>query len=138
MGRRRDERGSAAVELVLLTPLLVSLMLFVVALGRMASAEGTVDDAARDAARSAANARTEPDARRAGDLLARAVLSENGMECASLDISIDTSDWRAGGSVGVAISCPIRLADVAGLGIGGTRTITALFVEPLDTFRGTR
>ena len=60
------------------------------------------------------------------------------MECASLDISIDTSDWRAGGSVGVAISCPIRLADVAGLGIGGTRTITALFVEPLDTFRGTR
>ena len=57
MGRRRDERGSAAVELVLLTPLLVSLMLFVVALGRMASAEGTVDDAARDAARSAANAR---------------------------------------------------------------------------------
>ena len=44
MGRRRNERGSAAVELVLLTPLLVSLMLFVVALGRMASAEGTVDE----------------------------------------------------------------------------------------------
>lgn len=138
MVRRHADNGSAAVELVLLTPLLVSLLLLVVALGRMTSAEGTVEDAARDAARSAANARTATDARQAGNLLARTVLAENDVDCASVDITVDTSDWHAGGTVGVSISCPIRLADVAGLGIGGTRTATAHFVEPLDNFRGIR
>lgn len=45
----RPERGSAAVELVLVTPVLVVLMLFVVAGGRLASTRAEVDAVARDA-----------------------------------------------------------------------------------------
>ncbi len=52
------ERGSAAVELVLATPVLVALMLLAVAGGRLASARGEVDAAARDAARAASIGRT--------------------------------------------------------------------------------
>ncbi len=48
---RDRERGSASVELVLMTPVLIVLLLFVVALGRLAAARGEVDAAARDVAR---------------------------------------------------------------------------------------
>ena len=42
-----DERGSASVELVLLTPLFVILLLFVVAAGRLAVARNQIGEAAR-------------------------------------------------------------------------------------------
>lgn len=135
---RRGERGSAAVELVLLTPVLVSLLLLTVALGRLASVNGTVFDAARDAARSAANARTAVEARNTATLLARTVLDGNDAGCDSPSVIVDTSDWRAGGSVAVTVRCSVPLADVAGFGIGGTRTIDARFVEPLDRWKGLR
>ena len=47
-GRRARERGSASVELVLVTPVLIALLLFVVALGRLAGARGEVDAAGAD------------------------------------------------------------------------------------------
>ena len=57
--RRRDnERGSATVELVILTPLLILLLLFVVALGRLAGARIDVDGVAAQAARAASIARS--------------------------------------------------------------------------------
>lgn len=135
---RRGERGSAAVELVLLTPVLVSLLLLTVALGRLASVNGTVSDAARDAARSAANARTAVEARNTATLLARSLLDENVAGCDSPSVIVDTSDWRSGGSVAVIVRCPVPLTDVAGFGIGGTRTVEARFVEPLDRWKGLR
>jgi len=135
---RRGERGSAAVELVLLTPVLVSLLLLTVALGRLASVNGTVSDAARDAARSAANARTAVEARNAATLLARSLLDGNDAGCDSPSVIVDTSDWRPGGSVAVIVRCPVPLTDVAGFGIGGTRTVEARFVEPLDRWKGLR
>lgn len=135
---RSGERGSASVELVLLTPVLVSLLLLTVALGRLASVNGTVSDAARDAARSAANARTAVEARNTAMLLARSLLDGNDAGCDSPSVIVDTSDWRAGGSVAVTVRCPVPLTDVAGFGIGGTRTIDARFVEPLDRWKGLR
>ena len=54
---RRDESGSVTAELVLLTPLLILLLLFVVALGRLAGARLEVDGAAAQAARAASIAR---------------------------------------------------------------------------------
>ena len=53
-----DERGSAAIELVLLVPALMLMLLFAVAGGRVAIAHGSVQQAAADAARAASIART--------------------------------------------------------------------------------
>jgi hypothetical protein len=38
--------------------------------------------------------------------------------------------------VATTVSCTVDLADLAELRVPGTRTLTATFVEPIDTFRG--
>jgi Flp pilus assembly protein TadG len=126
------ERGSIAVELVLLAPLLIALLLFVVGLGRIAHARGQVDGAAADAARSASLAWTPEAAQRAGDDAARAYLGEDG--CRALSVEIDTAGLRPGGAVIARVRCVVSLAglDLAGF---GTRTFTATAIVPLDAFR---
>lgn len=131
-----ENRGSAAVELVLVTPVLIALMLFVVAGGRLASSRADVDAAARDSARAASIARSASTAERDGRAAAEATLTDRGMTCRTLAVSIDTAQFRAGGTVAATVSCDVELADLTGLGLPGSRAITSRFVEPVDTFRG--
>ena len=136
--RIRGDRGSASVELVLLTPVLVSLLLIAVALGRLASVNGTVSDAARQAARTASNARTANDSRAEAAQLATTLLKSNDAGCISSSVAVDTNDWRPGGTVAVTVRCEVALTDVAAFGIGGARTVEARFVEPIDQWKGLR
>lgn len=129
------ERGSIAVELVLLAPLLIALLLFVVGLGRIAHARGQVDGAAADAARSASLARTPEAAQRAGDDAARAYLGKGG--CSALSVEIDTAALRPGGQVTARVRCVASLAGLGLAGFPGSRTLTATAVVPLEVFRGT-
>jgi len=129
-----DEQGSAAVELVLVTPVLVALMLFVVAGGRLASARADVDAAARDSARAASIARSPAQAERDGKQATEAAL--HAMSCPTATVTIDTSDFRPGGTVAATVTCEVDLADLTGLGLPGHRAISSRFVEPIDAFRG--
>jgi Flp pilus assembly protein TadG len=52
--RSRDERGSAAVEFALVLPLLLMLVFGIIDFGRMYNAKITLNEAAREGARSAA------------------------------------------------------------------------------------
>jgi Flp pilus assembly protein TadG len=133
---RDRERGSASVELVLMTPVLIVLLLFVVALGRLAAARGEVDAAARDAARAAANARSHTSAHESGVDAATATLRDRGVECRTLDVLIDTSEFRADGLVRGTVSCTVDLESVAGIGLPAARTLTATFTAPVDHYRG--
>lgn len=135
---RRGERGSMAVELVLLTPVFVGLLLVVVGLGRVQAARSDIDAAARSAARAASLERDATAARRAGGDAARAEMSERGYRCISLAVTVDTTGFAADASVAVSVTCTIGLGDVTGLGIPGAHTYNARFSEPLDRFRGTR
>lgn len=134
---RRDDRGAATTELVLLTPVLIIMLLFVVALGRIASTRQDVDAAARDAARAAANARSPAAARTDGTAAAEASLTEQGITCRNLTVNLDTAAFRAGGTVTAAVSCTVDLADLTSLSIPASRTITATFTAPIDQYRGT-
>lgn len=134
---RRDDRGAATTELVLLTPVLIIMLLFVVALGRIASTRQDVDAAARDAARAAANARSPAAARTDGTAAAEASLTEQGITCRDLTVNLDTAAFRAGGTVTAAVSCTVDLADLTSLSIPASRTITATFTAPIDQYRGT-
>lgn len=136
MNPRHSDRGSATTELVLLTPVLILLLLFVVALGRIASAHQDVDAAARDAARAAANARSPVAARTDGAEAAQASLTEQGITCRDLTVSVDTSTFRAGGDVSATVRCTVDLADLTSLSIPSSRTITATFTAPVDQYRG--
>jgi Flp pilus assembly protein TadG len=131
-----EERGSAAVELVLVTPVLVALLLFVVAGGRLASSRADVDAAARDSARAASIARSGAAAERDGRAAAEATLADGRLSCRTLAVTIDTSAFRPGGTVAATVTCDVDLADLTGLGLPGSRAVTSHFVEPVDTFRG--
>ena len=85
------ERGSVTTELVIVTPLLLLLLLFVVALGRMAGSRIDINGAASEAARSASIARTPLAAQDAARQTATAALADQHVTCASLDVTTDTS-----------------------------------------------
>jgi len=130
------ERGSAAVELVLATPVLVALMLLAVAGGRLASARGEVDAAARDSARAASIARTPAAAERDGRAAAEATLNNQHVTCRTLTVTVDVTEFQPGGTVTSTVACAVALGDLTGLGLPGTRTISTSFVAPVDRFRG--
>ena len=130
------ERGSATTELVLLTPVLIIVLLFVVALGRVASAHQEVDAAARDAARAATNARSAQSARIDGTDAARTSLVAGGVTCRTLTVDVDTTDFRPGGLVTATVACTLELGDLAGLRLPANRTMTSSFTAPVDEFRG--
>jgi Flp pilus assembly protein TadG len=135
MTDRNREAGSATVELVLLTPLLVAVLMFVVVLGRVGSARAEVDAAARDAARAASIARSPTSAVGAGESAARAALHVGGVTCRQLTVTVGTGEFRSDGTVSAQVSCTVELADLRALGLGITRTITATHTAPIDRYR---
>ena len=131
---RDSDEGSIAVELVILTPLLLILLLFVVGLGRIAHASGEVDAAAADAARTASLLRAPLEAQTAGEQAARAHL--DGGSCQTLDVNSDTTQLRPGGLVTATVRCTAALARLGLAGFPGARTFTATVSVPIDAYRG--
>lgn len=131
-----DDRGSAAVELTLLTPLLLVLLLFVVALGRFGQARADIDGAARDAARAASLRRSAPAATAAAQETAQQALSERRITCAELNVDVDTAAFAPGGSVRVEVTCNVLLSDLSLLRLPGSKQMRGHYTAVIDTFRG--
>ncbi len=134
---RRDESGSVTAELVLLTPLLILLLLFVVALGRLAGARLEVDGAAAQAARAASIAQSPSSATAMAQQTATAALSSDHVTCAQLSVDTDTSRFTPGGSVGVTVTCTVNLGDLTGLRLPLAETISSQATSVIDTYRPT-
>jgi len=132
---RADERGAAATEITLIAPLLIVLLLFVALCGRYALARGRIDSAARDGARAAALTREAGAADAAARSSVDANLNAGGLPCDSVAVDVDTSDFRAGGTVGVRLVCSVKTSDLSLLGIG-PRTMTSSSLAVIDVYRG--
>ncbi len=135
-GRARGDRGSAAAELVLITPLLMLLLLLIVAAGRMVDARLQVDSAAMQAARAASLARDPAAAVADADATAQAALASEHLTCSPLAVSPDTADFTPGGQVSVQVSCTVSLAGLSLLHVPGAETLTSQFTSPIDVWRG--
>lgn len=132
--RRRGERGTMSVEMVVIAPALLMIVMLVVAAGRWVSAEGMSQAAARDAARAASIERSAGMAASAAAASLAAADTANA-ECSS---ATDVSDFSRGGTVKVTVSCRVRLADLGLVFLPGTTTVTSSSISPVDTWRGTR
>ena len=130
------ERGSAAAELVLVTPFLFLLLLFAVAAGRLVQGKLDVDSAAQQATRAASLARTPQAARAQAQQVAQAALAGQSVSCDPAVITADTGDFVPGGEVTVTVTCTVRLSDLSLLHVPGTETITSTFTAPIDVYRG--
>lgn len=131
----REQSGSAAVELVLITPLLVLLLLFVVTCGRVTTAQLRVTTAAHAAAHAASITRTSGAAVRAAHTAARQASRGAGPTCVDLSAPVTTSGLQPGGTVRVQVTCTVALADLALLHLPGSRSITATATSPIDRYR---
>lgn len=132
--RNRADRGSLAIELVILTPVLVLFMAVLVALGRIVEAQGQVDGAARDAARAASIAQDSGNA--LGDARTAADSDLVGAsKCADTpDVTFGGgTDLAPGGVVNVIVTCRVGLPALSFIGFQ-TKTITGHASAPIDTF----
>ena len=138
--RLRSDRGSSTVELALVAPGLLLLFGLVVLGGRIALAGGSIEQVAAAAARQASLARDGQQARSLATDAARHALAAQRLQCAAIDVRVDTSGFRVPlgqpASVKVDVDCAARLSDLAIPGLPGTRVLHARAVSPIDPFRG--
>jgi hypothetical protein len=133
-----SEAGGAAVELVLATPFVVLLMLFVVFGGRLTVATADVNAAARASARAASLARSPLAAATAAEETAHRELEAEGVPCADVEVEADTTSFTPGGNVTVRLRCELPLRDLGLLGLPASRTVEARQVAVVDRYRGER
>lgn len=129
-----QERGSAAVELVVLVPALLVLVLFVVFVGRLAQANTTVRHAADQAARAASQV-SEGAMSSTATRTAMAELSANGVSCVSPAVRVATTDTPGASTVAVTVSCTINRQALAPLA-PGVHHVVATSTEVIDVYRG--
>lgn len=138
-GRWQDERGSAAVEITLVAPVLVLFVLVVIFGGRLVLARQAVQAAAFDAARAASLARTQPDARSAAARIAASTLTNQKLPCATTQVVPDLTGFTkpvgTPATVTVRVVCEVPVADLGLPGIGGTVTVGETATSALDEFR---
>jgi Flp pilus assembly protein TadG len=146
-GRRRAwlalagrDRGNAPLELVMLAPVILFLIGFVIAAGRVSVANGAVAAAARDAARQASIAPNLAAAGQAAVSSADAALRADGLDCnpvvttpglaAAFGSQIGTSPL-----VSAKVTCDVRLSDLTVPGLPGSIGLSSTFSSPLDPYR---
>lgn len=141
MTRRRshDERGSAAVEAVVGVPAFALFVGLIIFGGRSATTHQSVETAAADAARTASIERTAISARSKATSTATTSLSNQGIDCLDIDVTVDTSQFsRPVGetaTVSVTVQCRLDLSDLSVPGVPGSRLIKATQSSPIDTWR---
>lgn len=128
---RYSDRGSATVEMTLLTPLLVLMLVFVaVIVHRGVSVRLRLDAVVHQAARAASLERTSPLAESAARAVAIDALTDAGVACESFHVSTSTH----AGTITVTLACSVDLTDALLPNIQ-TTSLTATAAEPIDVWR---
>jgi Flp pilus assembly protein TadG len=137
--RRRDGRGSTAVETLIMATAAMSLVLVVVAAGRYVDGAAQANDAAYAAARAASLESAAGYGVEAGRRAAVEALAERAKSCQNLQVSFAGSDFTPGGQVIAEVSCTVSLVDTGGLGrqlgLQPSRVFTERAVVPIEQFR---
>jgi Flp pilus assembly protein TadG len=146
---RRDDRGTASLELVIVAPFLLALMMLIIAFGRYAQTENLIDQAARDAARAATAQNVRADVPTTVDQVIKETMADAPASCRDSakadpprltktafdlphpdnELAIDT--------VTVRVTCTLDLSDLAAIPLKSVQ-ITRTFTSPLDRYRGYR
>lgn len=138
-GQRRDERGSAAVELLLMAFAWVAFLVLVVVADRYVDAQAQANDAAYAAARAASLTSDAASAVTAGQEAADESLLERGKSCQNLTVAFAGSDFTPGGQVVAEVSCTVNLIDTGAvgsqLGLEPTKAFTGRAVVPIENYR---
>ena len=129
---RRDERGSMAVEIVILTPVLMGFVMLIVACGRYVAVRGDMQATARDAVRAASLQRDAASAHAAaGQVIAQSL--DRDTSCSGFTLS----GFAAGGTARVDLDCSVSYAGLGLVGLPGSVGVGATSSAPIDVYRRT-
>ncbi len=131
--RRRGERGSMAVEIVLLAPVMMAFMMLVVAGGRYVAVRGDIEAASRDAVRAASLERTQGAGQAAAVDTAIAAL-QHPDQCQNAAL---TGNFVSGGTITVTITCEVSYDGLGLIGLPGSKSVTISSSAPIDLYRRT-
>jgi Flp pilus assembly protein TadG len=125
------DAGVSAVEVVLLTPLIVFMILLIVSLGVLVNEHGQVNSAARDAARAGSIQGTYDDAQKQAAI---AGASDLGTKCSNANpVSSHYIAPQNPNGVGYYRATVTCVVDMTGFGVfGAKQTVTATFSAPVD------
>ena len=131
----RDDRGEAnALGLVLLAPVAIALAILILWIGRKVDTDAQVQAASSAAAQSAALQRTPTAAVAAAQSTAALMLTDVQACSGGPIVTIDASQFHAGGEVTVVVACSPQRSD---LGLSGPEraTFTASSTALIDPYR---
>jgi Flp pilus assembly protein TadG len=129
----------SVLEVVLLAPVVVGFLMILVDFGVLVDARGTVQGAARDAARAGSLQRDHESADAAASAAAAADI---GNTCAATVTQVDpdtkqpTTVFDRGQLYTIEVSCTVSMAGLDWFGLGD-KTLVSYSTAPLDTFRRT-
>lgn len=133
-----DQRGSVAVELVMLVPSLMILVALIVAGARVWFARATITDAAYAAARAASLSNNPVQAHQRAQSAFDRSLATAGLACRDRTLRVDAAGFAIppghSASVRVSARCVVRLDDLS-LPATTDLSIEAHGDSPLDTYR---
>ncbi|GAA1572172.1 hypothetical protein GCM10009789_27160 [Kribbella sancticallisti] len=134
----RGERGTMALEMVILAPILLILFMFLLACGRYFQTSSLLENAARDGARSASQTRSLAEAQSQVDDAVTRTMEQAVQSCKDTAGGSITTAFAAGSTLSVEVTCTINYRDLGLLGIGGDTRITKKFSSSIDPYRGVR
>lgn len=138
-GGDRSERGATALEVAVLTPVVLMVVAVMVGGARVWFARAAVADVAHSAARAASLARDPGTARQQAQTTAAAGLATAGLRCADRSVSVDIGGFAVAvgtpANITARVQCRVQLADLVGFGIPGSIDASAQAVSALDTYR---
>lgn len=137
-GSRRD-RGAAAVEFVVLVPVLVLLTGLVAGGARVWHARSAVDHIASAAARAVSLARSPGEAKRDATRIAAGQADQEGVRCHPLTVDVDARGLatRPGtpANASITATCTVPLADMLVPGWPGSLRVRASASSVIDPYR---
>lgn len=131
---QRTDRGSAAVELAVVAPVLVLFWLLAATFSTVTTAHQRVEEAARAGAQAASVALDRGAAATAASTMAYSGL-DRGHPCARVDVRTDTTAFGPGGTVTVTVTCRLDLGGMAVPGLPSVASVSATTTAPVDRYR---
>ncbi len=132
--RRCDDGGQALAELVIVLPMLLLVALLMIFFGRIESAQGDVEAAARAGAEAAVVQGNAALAQSSAAAAVTATLASDHVACPSPTVITNVTNFIPGGSVSVTVTCVANLSDVAAPGLPGAKTFSATSTAPVDPY----
>lgn len=131
----RDQRGSAAVEAVLIAPVLLILVALLMAGGKVTTDQVALQGVAREAGRIAVTAPNPASAVSLGRARAEAVAAGYGLDPSRLAVAIAPGAFSRGGQVLVTATYSVDLNTLPSFGLIPRSTqLTARHIEPIDLY----